>query len=133
MKSACLSHHSRARGFTLFEAMIYGALLAMIAVSTMAALGRSAVVRGMARTRSELLVIAQEELDRLRAPEETEALAPGSFDVTSDDWPDGTALEVTITESESDLLLLHVEVSRRVGEGVRSVILETAVRKRERS
>ena len=114
-------------------AIALSAILAMIAVSTMAVLGRSAVVRGMARTRSELLVIAQQELDRLRTPGERTTLSPGSFDVLNDDWPAGTRLQVSVKEADDDLFLLRVEASRRTGEGVRSVSLETAVERGDES
>lgn len=111
------------RAVTLIETLIYAGIMAFVAVATMGALGRSAVLRGMARTRSEMLVVAQSELDRLRSLPATD-LSSGVLD---GDWPSDMRVECQVADAPNALKLVRVTVSRDLAEGVKSVTLETAV------
>lgn len=116
----------RPHAFTLLEAIIYATIMGFVAVATMGALGRAAVLRGMARTRSEMLFVAQGELDRLRALPPVE-LAAGTFDAEGEGWPADMRVQVDVADAAGAMRLVRVTVSRELAEGVKSVSLETAV------
>lgn len=114
----------KSRGVTLVECLIFCTLWAILAVATMRVLGDGRVLRGNARDRSTMALIAQSELDRVRAlpPQELKAGTTGRTDAT---WPSDTAATVSLTRRDDGTWLVDVRVARQSVEGKPEVRLTT--------
>lgn len=99
------------RGLTLVEAIIAVSIMSMMAVFTLKSLGHSRLLRGYARDRAEMVLLAQTELDRVRR---TETLEPG---ITTTSVDRDTTATATITASVHGLMQVEVLVERVRSEG----------------
>jgi type II secretion system protein I len=116
----------RRRGFTLLECLIYCALFSMLAVGTMRVVGESRLVRSNARDRTQLAVIAQTELDRLRT-EPAANRKPGVQKLSRPEWPKGTQLEIETKGADGGLLHVEIRARRESIEGKPTVNLATVI------
>lgn len=112
------------RGMTLLEAIVAATLFAMISVFTMRALGQSRVLRGNARAQQEILMIAQQELERVRAIPAAN-LQAGSNSQSDPAWPDKVSSRVTIKPMDDGTWMIDVVVERAALEGMPPVRLTT--------
>lgn len=112
------------RGVTLLEMMIAGSLLLMVALFTMRTLGQARILRGNAAMQHTMLLLAQEELDRLRMLSVSD-MAAGIEEIRHDNWPEKVKATVTIAEREDGTWLLDVVVGRPTIEGLQPVRLTT--------
>ena len=99
------------RGLTLTETIIAVMIMSMMAVFTLKSLGHSRLLRGYARDRAEMALLAQTELDRVRRAEK---LAPG---ITTTSVDRDTTATATITASVQGLMQVEVLVERVRSEG----------------
>lgn len=81
-------------------------------------------IRSNARDRSVLTLIAQEELDRLRALPAA-SLIEGSTINTLPNWPSGTVSLATVSRGPLQSWQLDVEITRESTEGKPAVRLTT--------
>lgn len=113
-------------GFTLLECLIYCALMSLLAVGTMRAIGDARMIRSNARDRTPLAIIAQSELERLRS-EPPGARKAGTEKLTKPEWPRGTRVEVQTTELTSGTWTVEVRAARESIEGKPTVRLASVV------
>lgn len=114
------------RGVTLLEMLIFVAVFALIAVSTLRVVGDARVIRSNARDRAVMVLIAQTELERLRAAPPAQRME-GTELKHSPEWPEGTQVRVETTRHDSGMWMLDVKVNRESIEGKPSVRLTTLV------
>ena len=114
----------RKRGVTLLEVLIAATLLTVVALFTMRALGQSRILRGNARAQETMLLLAQEELERLRATPAGE-LAEGTTTHRGTGWPEKMASTVTLDQRDDGTWLIDVTVDRPAIEGLSPVRLTT--------
>lgn len=114
------------KGFTLLECMIYCALFAMLAVGTMRVIGEARMVRSNARDRTQLALLAQGELDRIRSAPVAERKV-GVQTLTKPGWPSGTQLQVELQTTTGGMLSVEVRATRSSIEGKPTVRLASLV------
>ncbi len=115
------------RGFTLLECMMYSSLFAILAVGTMRVVGDARVIRSNARERTNLAVIAQSELDRVRSMPAAER-KPGVQKLSKPEWPSGTTVEVEIQSvAAGGTSTVEVRAQRASLEGKPSVRLASVM------
>ncbi len=113
-----------AKGVTLLEAIIAFTLLTVIALFTMRAVGQGRIVRGNARAQHELLLLAQEELERVRAIPATE-LQAGEAEHQDSSWPSTVTSKVLLEKQAGGTWLVDVTLFRETIEGLPPVRLTT--------
>jgi prepilin-type N-terminal cleavage/methylation domain-containing protein len=112
------------RGVTLLELMVCVMLMSMLAVVTMRALGEARILRGNARDRAVMALIAQSEMERVRSLKASELTA--GVQIRSDPaWPSDTTAHVELTPRDDGTWLLAVRVGRKSSEGKAPVSLTT--------
>ncbi len=114
------------RAMTLLEVMIFSSILALTAVSTLRVMGDARVVRGNARDRSTMALIAQSEIERVRSLP-ADRLVAGSQAKRDPSWPEGVAATLTTTPRPDGTWLVDVRVARESLEGKAPVRLTTVV------
>lgn len=106
------------------ELLVYLSLLTLLTVSTMKVLGNAAIIRGAARERAKMLLIAQTQLDAARRLPAGELKAGES--VGEDiGLPPSMTVMTRYTPREDGTWLVDVVVSRETIEGLPSVSLST--------
>lgn len=101
------------RGLTLLEMLIAVTIITLMAVSTCEVLGNAKVTRERARQRTELALLAQSELERMRAAPAGD-MTPGESEQRPEGTPASVSLERRVTAREDGLLELEV-TARRAG------------------
>ncbi|MBI1290665.1 hypothetical protein GC173_05415 [bacterium] len=115
------------RGLTLLECLVYTALISLLTVFTMEAMGRARLLQGNAHDRLALATRAQEELDKLQS---TRPAVPSDPVRTENPWGPRTYLETTVADGPlPDSLLVRVEAGRVTYDRPIVVKLETLVRR----
>ena len=114
----------KCRGLTLLELMIFCALFTLLAVATMRTLGESRMVRGRARDRSAMALIAQAQIEHARLLPASE-LREGETTVTNPEWPKDVEAVVKLARQKDNLWLVDVSVRRSSIEGKAEVTLAT--------
>jgi len=99
------------RGMTLVEAVIAISIMSMMAIFTLQSLGHSRLLRGYARDRADMILLAQSELDRVRRADN---LQPG---ITTNSPDRDTTVTATITAAVHGLMQVDVLVERVRSEG----------------
>ncbi|MBX7247152.1 MAG: prepilin-type N-terminal cleavage/methylation domain-containing protein [Candidatus Sumerlaeaceae bacterium] len=117
-------HANKARGLTLLELMIVSAVFTLLAVVTMRSLGESRMLRGRARDRSAMVLIAQEQIDRIRQIPPAD-LKAGEDVRTSEAWPPGVEATVRLEPGPDKLWKIDVTVRQKSSEGKAEVQLAT--------
>lgn len=112
------------RGVTLLELLVYSAIWGMLAVATMRVLGDSRMLRSNGRDRSAMALIAQSEIERVRAMP-AEDLTEGSRPRADSTWPSDVAATVTLARRDDSTWLVDVRVGRDSVEGKPEVRLAT--------
>lgn len=112
------------KGFTLLETLIYSAVFALVAVSTLRVVGDARVVRSNARDRSVMALLAQSEMERVRSLP-PDSLTEERREITSPDWPEGVLATVETRRRADGTWLLDITVRRESIEGKPSVRLTT--------
>lgn len=115
------------RAFALLELLIFVALWALLAVTTLRSLGDSRMVRANARDRNALAILAQSELEKARFAQQlplgTTAVFPQPH------WPSGTQITLDVSPTQtSGILQLDVTALRKSIESKPAVRLTTLVR-----
>lgn len=100
------------RGLTLLELLVCSFVVALIAVSTMRALGDGRVMRERAKHRAELALLAQSELDRLRSLPMAK-LAEGQQAVHREAWPQTVSAVETVRKRGDGFLEISVGMTRK--------------------
>ena len=118
------SRFNSRRGVTLLETMVFVSLWAIVAVGTMTAVAQSSVIRSRAADRSAMVMIAQQELERVRHLPAGD-LKEGTEERTLPEWPAGTVAEIETREREDGTWLIDVRVNRSTIEGLAPVRLTT--------
>lgn len=122
-----ISRRRHCLGVTLMEALVFAALWTLLAVCTMRVVGDARVLRSNARDRSEMTLIAQSELERVRQIPPVE-LAEKTTTRTDDQWRAGVHVTTTLKRREDGNWLVTVEVTRESVEGKIPVQLATIIR-----
>jgi len=111
-------------GVTLLELLIFCALFLFVTVFIFEALALGRSTRGRARDRATMLLIAQSQLEQLRAaPAAT--IVQGTRTVTDPAWPRGMSVEERITTRPDGLVELDVETRLDTLKGANPVRLTT--------
>jgi len=113
---------NRKLGLTLVECLVFISIWAAVGMSTMMAIQRAAVTRGRASQRANLALIAQSELEKVRAIPAAE-LSAGSFSRTETDWPPHTSCTVTLAPHSAKTWKVDVLVERQTAHETRPVRL----------
>ncbi|MCB2156960.1 hypothetical protein KQI84_18945 [bacterium] len=111
-------------GMTLLETMVFVALWGLLAVTTMAALSQSSITCSRAADRSDMVMIAQAEIERLRHVP-AEELIEGEQELRREEWPQDVAAKIETRLRPDGTWLLDVLVTRATLEGVQPVRLTT--------
>ena len=110
------------RGMSLLEMLIACSIFTMIVISTIAVVANGRVMRERAKDRSELALLAQGELDRLRIVPLAEA-APGEQVIRREGWPANVSVTTRIETREDGYLELNVSALRTAPAGDLAVTL----------
>lgn len=104
---------NRRRGLALLELLLYSALWTVLAFATLRAVADARMLRANARDRSALALIAQGEIERMRA----DAAPPAGGERTDPAWPSGTRAVTRVEPSGEGAVAVVVTVSRESLEG----------------
>jgi Tfp pilus assembly protein PilV len=108
----------------LLEVLVFVALWGMLAVTTMQSLAQSREMRGNARDRTRMALIAQEELERVRALPAAE-LREETNERTDPAWPGDVKSMVTLKPVPGGNWSVEIRVDRKSFDGKVPVRLAT--------
>jgi type II secretory pathway component PulJ len=114
----------RNRGVTLLEALVFSALWAVLAVVTMRALAEGRELRGDARDRTRMALIAQGELERVRALPAAD-LREGVTERADPGWPRDVRSAVELLRRPDGTWQVDVRMTRESDTGKAPVRLTT--------
>ena len=115
---------NKRRGLTLLETLMYVAILAITIAFTLRAVGEARMIRGNARDRAALVLIAQSELERWRIAPAAQ-LSEGAMRIENPSWPSGASATVSLRKTANGLWEIDVRVRRKGPEGKPEVRLTT--------
>jgi len=104
------------------ECLVFISIWAAVGISTIAGVQCAAMTRGRASQRAVLALIAQSELERVRAMPASE-LSVGAFARTGTDWPANTSCTVTLALHSAKTWKVDVLVERQTARETRPVRL----------
>ena len=112
------------RGVSLLEFLVIASLMAILVVATMRTLGNARFLRGVARDRGEMLILAQNELDRMRQQPVSE-FQQGVQTFTEESSGKSDTVTVSLTKRDDGNWAADVSVERKGPDGVPMVRLST--------
>jgi Tfp pilus assembly protein PilX len=114
----------RDRAVTLLETLVFCALWTVLAVVTMRSLAEGRELRGNARDRTRMALIAQGELERVRAVRAAD-LREGVTERSEPGWPADVRTAVELSRRPDGTWLVDVRVTRESDTGKPPVRLTT--------